>query len=424
MGLCRLDKAEGAPITRQVHQMAEEGLRVLAVAAAPLGDGPLPDDPRDFAFSFLGLAGFEDPVRASVPAAVAEARAAGIRVKMVTGDFPATASAIARQAGIDAAEVVTGEQLQTADDARLRHWAQTAGVFARVRPEQKLRLVDALQAAGETVAMTGDGVNDAPALKSADVGIAMGQRGTDVARESADIVLLEDDFGRIVEAVQLGRRIFDNLRKVIIYIAAIHVPIAGLSFLPIVFGLPVAIWPLHVVILEMVVDSMCSLAFEDTPAEPDIMRRRPRPRSESVAGLPQILFGLVQGTVVLAAAFGIYATALRSGVDVDVARTMALLAAVLGDLALVLSNASQHSVFERWALPRPQPLFLPIAAATLALLTLAVAVPGLRQIFQFGVPSLAQIAVVAAVSGLAFMLIEGLKLLPRVRRVTGAVAGV
>ena len=283
-----------------------------------------------------------------------------------------------------------------------------------------LGLVDALQAAGETVAMTGDGVNDAPALKSADIGIAMGKRGTDVAREASDIVLLDEDFGRIIDAVRLGRRIFDNLRKVIIYIAAVHIPIAGLGFLPVVLGMPIAIWPLHVVILEMVVDSMSSLAFEDTPAERDIMSRPPRPRSERVAALPQLLYGLMQGAAVLAAAFGVFAVTLSMGVDEDVARAMTLLTTIVGNLGLVLSNSSQHSIFETGAQPRPQPLFLPIAGATLTMILLAIYVPGLRDIFHFGVPTPLQLLFAVAAALGSWLLVELAKLLPPIRRIAGA----
>ncbi len=418
--LCRLDPGEADRVTQRAHEMAGAGLRVLAVAEASATGEPLPASPKAMNFRYLGLLAFEDPIRESVPAAVAAARDAGISVKMITGDFPGTARAIAQQAGIDATSVVTGEQFGKADGDQMRVWARSAAIFARVRPEQKLKLVDALQAVGETVAMTGDGVNDAPALQSADVGIAMGRRGTDVAREAADIVLLDEDFGRIVDAIRLGRRIFDNLRKVIIYIAAVHVPIAGLGILPLVFGLPVAIWPLHVVILELLVDSMCSLAFEDTPAESDIMRRPPRRRSESIAGLPQIAFGLAQGAVVLGVSFGIYAGALAQGVDVDVARTMALVTAVFGDIALVLANAGQHSVFQRWTLPRPQPFFVPIAAVTLTLLSLAIAIPPARQLLQFGLPSLGQFALVAGASVLSWVVLELLKLIPGIRRIAGA----
>lgn len=419
VGLCAMPADEAAAVVERAHRLAGEGLRVLAVAEAGWDAEILPDDPRQFAFRYLGLLAFEDPVRASVPAAVAAAHAAGVKVKMITGDFPATALTIAGEAGIPNAQVVTGEQLRDASPEQLAHWARTVSVFARIRPEQKLQLVDALQANGETVAMTGDGVNDAPALKSADIGIAMGKRGTDVAREAASIVLLEEDFGRIIEGISLGRRIFDNLRKVIIYIAAVHVPIAGLGLLPVLFGMPIAIWPLHVVVLEMVVDSMSSLAFEDTPAERDIMRRPPRHRSESVAALPQLLYGVAQGGAVLVAAFGVYAGALALGVDADAARAMTILATIVGNLGLVLSNSRQHSIFAGASL-RPQPLFLPIAAATLTLTALAIYVPALRGIFHFGVPSAPELAVAVAAGIGSFVVVELGKLLAPVRRIAGA----
>lgn len=419
IGMCPMGTGDAASMLERAHELASHGMRVLAVAEAGWEDAALPDDPRRFAFRCLGLVAFEDPVRASVPAAVAAAHAAGVQVKMITGDFPATASTIAAEAGIPGVDVVTGEQLQDAGPDQLRQWARTVSVFARVRPQQKLQLVAALQANGETVAMTGDGVNDAPALKAADIGIAMGRRGTDVAREAAGIVLLDEDFGRIIEGIRLGRRIFDNLRKVIIYIAAVHIPVAGLGFLPVVLGLPIIIWPLHVVVLEMVVDSMSSLAFEDTPPEPDIMRRPPRRRSESVAALSQLLYGLAQGTAVFVAAFGIYVGALAVGVDTDVARAMTIVTTVIGNLGLVLNNSSQHSLFAG-ALPRPQPLFLPIAGATLTLIVLALYVPALREIFYFGLPSWIELAVAAAAALGAFVLVEAGKLLAPVRRIAGA----
>lgn len=419
VGLCTLVPGDAAAVVDRAHRLANDGLRVLAVAEAGWDTEMLPDDPRQFSFRYLGLLAFEDPVRASVPAAVAAAHAAGVKVKMITGDFPSTARTIAGEAGIPNAQVVTGDELRDAGPELLQQVALTVSVFARVRPEQKLQLVDALQANGETVAMTGDGVNDAPALKSADIGIAMGKRGTDVAREAAGIVLLEEDFGHIIEGIRLGRRIFDNLRKVIIYIAAVHIPIAGLGFLPVVFGMPIAIWPLHVVVLEMVVDSMSSLAFEDTPAEPDIMRRPPRRRSESVAALPQLLYGVAQGSAVLAAAFGIYAGALALGVDEDAARAMTILTTIIGNLGLVLSNSSQHSIFVG-ALPRPQPLFLPISAVTLTLIALAIYVPVLRHVFHFGVPSAIELAVAVAAALGSFLLVEAGKLLAPVRRIAGA----
>jgi Ca2+-transporting ATPase len=259
MDLCHADAAAKAALRAQAEALAHRGLRVLAVAEGrgchpgvderPADPSAPRDHPHAYDFHLLGLIAFEDPLRASVPAAVAQAQGAGIAVVMITGDYAATALAIAAQAGIDtAAGALTGDMLQTLDDAALAQAVQRVRVFARVTPQDKLRLVRAFHANGEVVAMTGDGVNDAPALKAAHIGIAMGQRGTDVAREAASVVLLDENFGRIVEGVQVGRRIFDNLRKVMTYILAIHVPIAGLALLPVLMGLPPLLLPVHVVI--------------------------------------------------------------------------------------------------------------------------------------------------------------------------------
>ena len=199
---------------------------------------------------------------------------------MITGDYPATARAIARQAGLDVQDIVTGEELEQLSDKELVGRVRSATVYARIMPEQKLRIVNALKASGEIVAMTGDGVNDAPSLKAAHIGIAMGGRGTDVAREASSIVLLDDDFRSIVRSVRLGRRIYDNLRKAMAFIFAVHVPIAGLALLPLVSGLPILFGPMHIAFLEMVIDPVCSLVFEAETEEDDVMRRPPRTPDE------------------------------------------------------------------------------------------------------------------------------------------------
>ena len=233
--LCRLDSAAYARLNAEVDKMARAGLRVLAVAEAAWTE-PLPTHQRDFSFRLLGLVGLADPLRASVPDAVAQCRSAGIRVIMITGDYPATAQTIAAKAGLQGDRVITGPDLSAMSDADLAKAVKDVTIFARIMPEQKLRIVNALKAAGEVVAMTGDGVNDAPSLKAAHIGVAMGGRGTDVAREAASIVLLDDDFGSIVTTVRLGRRIYDNLRKAMSFILAVHVPIAGLALMPLLFG--------------------------------------------------------------------------------------------------------------------------------------------------------------------------------------------
>ena len=235
----------------------------------------------------MGLVGLVDPVRDSVPAAVAECRSAGIRVVMITGDYPTTAEAIARRAGIDATRVVTGPELARMGEDELRACVRGTCVFARMLPEQKLRLVEALAANGEIVGMTGDGVNDAPALKAAHIGIAMGARGTDVAREAAAVVLLEDDFASLVHGVRVGRRIIDNLKKALAYILAVHLPIIGLTLVPIAMRAPLVLMPIHIAFLHLVIDPACSVVFEAQPEEADVMRRPPRdPRAASVRPSP------------------------------------------------------------------------------------------------------------------------------------------
>ena len=303
-GLCHFDAAGRDALRQSVDAMAAAGLRVLGVARAAFAETTWPESQHDFTFEFLGLVGLADPVRATVPPAVREFRSAGVRVVMITGDYPATAQSIARQAGIHTEDAVTREELEHLTDAELALRVRTATVFARVMPEQKLRIVEALKANGEIVAMTGDGVNDAPSLKAAHIGIAMGGRGTDVAREASSIVLLDDDFGSIVKAVRLGRRIYDNLRKAMGFIFAVHVPIAGLALLPLAFGLPVILGPVHIAFLEMVIDPVCSLVFEAETEEDDVMRRPPRAPDEPLFSPSMIAWGVFQGVI----AFGMVAT--------------------------------------------------------------------------------------------------------------------
>jgi soluble P-type ATPase len=274
--LCHLDAARQSRIVGQVARLADQGWRVLGVARAVFAADRLPPIQHDFDFEFVGLVALEDPLRPEVPAAIAECRAAGIRVVMMTGDHPSTAVSVARQAGLDVAGgVVPGTALAALDDAGWQAQAARSSVFCRVQPEQKLRLVQALQARGEVVAMTGDGVNDAPALRAAHIGVAMGARGTDVAREAADLVLMQDSLAGLVTAVRHGRRVFANLRKAMVFVLAAHVPIIGLTFLPVLLGWPMLLMPVHVLCLQLVIDPACSLVFEAQPAEPGLMQAPP-----------------------------------------------------------------------------------------------------------------------------------------------------
>jgi Ca2+-transporting ATPase len=377
-----------------VERLAGEGLRVLGVAQAAV-EGACPDEPEAIGFTFLGLVGFLDPVRDEVPAAIAEARAAGIDVIMVTGDHPATALAIARAAGLDtAAGAMTGPDVAALPFPTLCERLREVRIFARITPDQKLLIVEALKADGEVVAMTGDGVNDAPALEAAHIGIAMGRRGTDVAREASDLVLMEDSFAAILGGVRLGRRIFANLRRALVYVSAIHVPIAGLALLPILFGLPPLLFPMHVVVMELAIDPICALVFESEPSEADAMKQPPRRRDESLFGPRQIVLALAQGGVLLASVLGLYLWALGY-MPVAEARGAAFCALVLGNLALALSDAMAGGgpVFA----PHRRPYWL-IAGAACAMLAAILIVPGAAKMFEVTRPASAVLGLAVGVA--------------------------
>ena len=408
--LCALDEVQRATIHRQVETMARAGLRVLAVARGTLSRArdsaePWPVSQAELRLQFVGLTGFADPVRPAVPRALQECYAAGIRTVMITGDHAVTAQAIARRIGLAHAEtVVSGPQIDAMSDGELRERVATVNIFARVVPEQKLRLVEAFKANGEIVAMTGDGVNDAPALKAANIGVAMGKRGTDVAREAASLVLLEDDFASLVEAVRLGRRIFDNIQKAMRYIVAVHIPTAGMALLPLLFGWPLVFYPVHIVFLEFVIDPACSVAFEAEPAERNVMRRPPRPATSRLFGGWMIVASILQGAGVLVAVALLYWLALSTGTPEPQARAMAFAAIVLGNVGLILTNRSQHAtLFATLRLPNPA-LWWIVGGALLGL-ALALYAQPLPQFFRFEPLSGNQIllSVGAAISGLTWL---------------------
>jgi Ca2+-transporting ATPase len=381
--LCRLDPAARSDLTKSVDRMAAEGLRVLGVARATFADAALPDSQQGFDFAFVGLVGLSDPLRASVAAAIRECRTAGIRVVMITGDYPATARAVARAAGLDADDIVGGEQLAALSDAEVALRVKTATIFARIMPEQKLRIVEALKANGEVVAMTGDGVNDAPSLKAANIGIAMGGRGTDVAREAASIVLLDDDFGSIVATVRLGRRIYDNLRKAMSFIFAVHVPIAGLALLPLLFGLPILLGPMHIAFLEMVIDPVCSLVFEAEGEEDDVMSRRPRDPAEPLFSGAMIAWSVLQGALAFGLVAAIFVVALGQGMPVDEVRALSFLALVTAIVALILVNRSASASLLK-AIRRPNRALAIVLPVVILMLAATLLVPSISDLFRFG----------------------------------------
>jgi P-type Ca2+ transporter type 2C len=387
--LCHYDTAQMQALDEQITIMASEGLRVLGVAKASFTQPRLPGEQHDFPFTFLGLIGFADPVRPQIKEAVSVCYAAGIRVVMITGDYPLTAMNIARQIGLAGADhCITGAELEVMSNEDLRRHISSCTLFARVVPEQKLHIIDALKANGEVVAMTGDGVNDAPALKSADIGIAMGRRGTDVAREASSLVLLDDNFTSIVSAVRLGRRVFDNLKKAMAYIFSVHVPIAGMSLIPVLFNMPLVLLPVHIVFLELIIDPACSIVFESEKEEADVMNRPPRRKDEGLFTRKNLFLSLLQGFVVLAFILVVYIGAPGRGFGEAQVRTLTFTPIVIANLCLILTNRSWSGTILD-SLRTPNRALSWVFAGTLSCLFLVLYVPALQDLFRFApVPGL------------------------------------
>jgi Ca2+-transporting ATPase len=405
--LCHLSPEQLAAIRAEVERVAADGLRVLAVARADFAvDEALPTEQHDFEFAYLGLTGLHDPVRPGAAAAVAECARAGVRTVMITGDYPGTALAIAREVGIDTTGgCITGPELAAMDDDVLAVRVRGVSVFARMVPEQKLQLVRALEANHDIVGMTGDGVNDAPALRAADIGIAMGARGTDVARESAGLVITDDDFASIAGGIRQGRGIFDNLRRAMAYIIAVHVPIVGMAIAPLfVADWPLVLLPVQIAFLELIIDPACSVVFEAEQNDPRIMDEPPRPPGSPLFDRWRLTVALLQGASVLAAVLAVYLWCVRSGRPDAEVRSVTFAALVLSNLALILVNRSWRLPVWRTFAERRNPTLRWILGFALVLLTLLLWVPALRHTFRFGPigPADALVALVAAVAGVAW----------------------
>ena len=383
--LCHLPETDRSRMLAEVDGMAAQGARVLGVAAmeAMIVQGAYPASPHDLEFKYLGLIGFVDPLRPTVVGAVKECQAAGVRVIMITGDYPTTASAIAHEAGIDAGRTLTGDDIEKMNAEDLANVIKTTSVFARIRPHQKLRLVEALKRDGEIVAMTGDGVNDAPAMKAAHIGIAMGGRGTDVAREASALVLLDDDFASIVTTVKLGRRIYDNLLKAIQYVVAVHIPIAGIAIIPLLFGLPLVLMPIQIALLEMVIDPTCSIVFEYEPAEVDVMRRPPRKPDAPLLSPAVLKWALIQGLLALFVVCGSLLIAIHLRFPANDLRALVFSTLVLTNVGLIFVNRSFHASLAG-VLLRPNPALWLLVGVVSAVLGAALYWKPLQDLFRFG----------------------------------------
>jgi len=382
--LCHLDSKLKSNYEKAVTEMASAGLRVLGVTKATIKTGSLPKTQHDFNFEFIGLIGLADPIRENIPAAVVECYKAGIRVIMITGDYSVTAMSIAKEIGLKNPELcIEGDELKKMTEVELCKRIKEVNVFARVIPEEKLKIVNALKKNNEIVAMTGDGVNDAPALKTANIGIAMGEKGTDVAREASSLVLMDDNFASFVGAVKMGRKIFDNLQKALGYIFAIHVPIAGLSLIPVLFAdMPLILWPVHIVFLELIIDPACSIIFEAEKEEMNVMSRPPRKMDEPFFGAKKIVVSCVQGLGILLICLLVYFISHKMGYTEKAVRTFTFITLIVSNLAVIFSNRSwTANIFK--ILFTPNKAVLWIVGGAILFLTLILNIPFLIDLFQF-----------------------------------------
>ncbi len=382
--LCRLNEETETKLKIVSEEMAAQGLRILGVAKSHIDSAPLPERQHDFVFTFLGFIGIADPVREGVQESIAECKTAGIRVMMLTGDHPITAKSIARKIGLENCEhVITGSQIETLSQIELARAVKEINIFSRVMPAQKLLLIEALKEAGEIIAMTGDGVNDAPALKNAHIGIAMGGRGTDVARESSDIVLVDDDFSSIVEAIRTGRRIYANLKNAFVYLFAIHIPIMGMSVIPIITKLPLVLLPAHIAYLHLIIEPASSIAFEIEPASKTIMKQKPRTADERLFNKTIWISSFSRGISILLVLVIIYMIALYRGQGEADARTLVITTLVLSNTFLIyLSRPSDLSFYNKIK-TAPNKVINYISVSSLILLTAALYIPAIRDILRF-----------------------------------------
>lgn len=382
LDLCHADSEQKAEILGKVKEMSERGLRILGAAKAVSSHEEPASSQHDYDFEFIGLLGFIDPARSTAAGAIREAYGAGMRVIMITGDYPGTAQFVARQIGIkDPDRYITGDELSKMDFLTLRERIQTNNIFARVVPEQKLQIVNALKANNEIVAMTGDGVNDAPALKAAHIGVAMGERGTDVAREASALVLLNDDFSSIVAAVRLGRRIFDNLKRAMGYVIAVHIPIAGMSLLPLLFNLPIVLLPAHIAFLELIIDPACSTVFESIKEDNSIMKKPPRNLHHPMFDSKTVLLNVLQGLGVLIVTFLIYFLAIKTGKGELEARSFTFVSLVISNLMLIIVNVSWSKSIHHIILSANRTLVAVVAGTMICLLSVLY-IPFLANLFH------------------------------------------
>ncbi|MDO8507345.1 MAG: cation-translocating P-type ATPase [bacterium] len=381
--LCHVTEKEKRMVENEVKKFAKEGLRVIAVASGHHHGKYLPENRHDIQFNFLGLVGLKDPVRKGVKDSVRSAYDAGIRIIMITGDYKETALDIARQIGLVTEGVVIGDEFEAMNGKEREATLKKVNVFSRVRPNQKLLIIKELKSMGEVVAMTGDGVNDAPALKAANIGVAMGRRGTDVAREAAAIVLLDDNFNSIVGGVKMGRRIYDNLQKAINYLISVHIPIVILSILPVIFGVPFILMPVHIVFLEFIIDPTCTIVFEADKEDRDIMNRPPRKLDQRIIAFKNLYASIINGSIIGIILFISYMITFQKFGE-TIARTFTFIMLVFLILALMIVNLSRKENFISKLKRNDNFALIGVVSFTLVVMYFATHIENIMNVFRFG----------------------------------------
>ncbi|KHD15411.1 cation-translocating P-type ATPase [Clostridium butyricum] len=381
LGLCNLDKQTMDEINIEIDKMASNGLRVLALADCTSEE--VYEDLECYELTFKGLVGLQDPPKEGVEEAIKLCKKAGIRVVMITGDYSKTAMAIGEEIGLKFTDkVIVGNEIDSLSENELCEVVKSCDVFSRVIPEQKMKIVKALKKNGEIVAMTGDGVNDAPALKSADIGIAMGQRGTEVAKEAADMILMDDNFTTIVKSVKDGRRVYDNIRKAMVYILIIHIPIAAMAMFAPLFNLPPLLLPMHIMLLELIIDPTCSIVFEGEPSEANIMENPPRPPQEPILTRSLTIKVVLQGIIMFLAAFMPFHYMIDLGISSEYARSFSLITFIVANVTLVLVNRSNTELLYHLIKEKGSKVRLIVNSMALIMVFAIVYIPILNSFFR------------------------------------------
>ncbi len=377
--LCGLTKDKEKDISRSAEDFAKAGYRVLALAKRE-NFVEIPERLSANKLSFVGLIALVDPPREGVEEAIKSCYGAGVRVIMITGDNGETAEGIAKQIGLkNCNEVITGSELEKMSDAELEKRVRMTNIFARVYPDHKMRIVKALQSNREVVAMTGDGVNDAPALKKAEIGIAMGQRGTNVAKEAADLILMDDNFSTIVDAIANGRVIYSNIKKAISYILVVHIPIILISLFVPLMGLPILLLPIHIVLLELIIDPTSSIIFQRLKPDKDVMEQRPRRLNEALLNVPTVLKSVLQGVVIFLATFLSYLILIKNGAAEDFASTFAFATLVLANVFVVYVLQSNDLALRNFVVDLKDKVIVLINSVIIIALLLLIYVPFLNR---------------------------------------------